>query len=159
MKGYAMTSIRMTRTNPPTSIAAINAFEAHIGVKLPPTYRSFLIDQNGGRPLNSTFSINGMHQNPLGSFHEIYGLGAISGGSDATEIFDFFKGGIPKGVVPIGRTDGSDYICLDLRQDRQSVVFWDNSHYWSTGEWREQDLYRIAASFEALLTSLRPNPD
>ena len=66
--------------------------------------------------------------------------------------------GFPFGSVPIANQDLGSYICLDLRNGRQRVDFWDHRHFWSTGEWRERDLYHVADSFEEFLSLLRPKP-
>jgi SMI1 / KNR4 family (SUKH-1) len=142
----------------PTSRDAIVAFQRRFQVTLPPIYIGFLLATNGGQPERPTFPIHGLALNPLGSVHCFFGLAPELTVYDLTEIMTFFENRVANGVVPIASNSGSDYICLDLRSNSERVVFWDHSHFWSTGEWRESDLYFIANSFEDFLKSLRPNP-
>jgi hypothetical protein len=149
---------KVTESNRRTSQAAIDTFERRFRVKLPSMYVAFLLETNGGRPEKPTFPISGLALNPLGSVHFFFGLAPDLQVYDLTEIMIFFENRIPDGIVPIACNQGSDYVCLDLRNGGERVVFWDHAHFWSTGEWRESDLYFIANSFEEFLKSLRPNP-
>lgn len=149
---------KMTENDRHTSQAALIAFERRFRVVLPSLYASFLIATNGGRPENSAFPIQGLALNPLGNIQFFFGLAHELAVYDLTLVMAFFEARIPSNIVPIACNDGSDYVCLDLRAGGERVVFWDHGHFWSTGEWRESDLYFIANSFEAFLKSLRPNP-
>lgn len=139
--------------------AAIERFEARNALKLPISYRSFLLETNGGRPARPSFPIKGLAMNPTGGVNFFFGLEITSYPVyDLQYSIDRFRGRIPKWLLPIGCNGGSDYICLDLRGGGDRVVFWDHAHFWSTGEWREADLYHIAGSFEEFLAGLMPNP-
>jgi SMI1-KNR4 cell-wall len=141
-----------------TSRAAVGTFERRFQVVLPSLYAAFLLATNGGRPKKSAFPIQGLALNPLGNIQFFFGLAPELAVYDLTEIMAFFEARIPNDIVPIACNDGSDYVCLDLRNGGERVVFWDHAHFWSTGEWRANDLYFIANSFEEFLKSLRPNP-
>jgi hypothetical protein len=149
----------VTDGNPPTTADAIAEFERASGLVLPALYKQFLLATNGGSPDLRVFPIEGMPLNPSESVHFFFGLDARSSGYDLAKMFDRFKDGIPQGIVPIACTDGTGYICLDLRNGRERVTFWDNRHFWGTGEWRESDLYDVAGSFLEFLGWLRPDPD
>ena len=144
--------------NRPTSASAISEFERSVSVRLPQLYRDFLLATNGGLPVEPNFSIVGMPLNPEGAVHAFLGIGARFASEDLVTTFRYVHGSAPRDIVPIGCTAGDDFICLDLRGGRNKVVFWDQSHYWGTGEWREQDVYAVTGSFEDFLSSLRPNP-
>jgi hypothetical protein len=149
----------ITEGNPPTTPEAIAEFERSRGLALPALYKQFLLAANGGRPDLRVFPIKGMAFAPYGTLHFLHGLDARLPSYDLGKIFDRFKNGIPEGMVPIACTDGTGYICLDLRGGQERVAFWDNRHFWGTGEWRESDLYQIASSFLEFLGWLRPDPD
>lgn len=148
---------RITSGNPPTNLEAVQEFECKVGFPLPRLYKEFLLETNGGRPRESVFPIDGFAHNPFGSLHEFFGLGARPPLADLDEIFEWFKNGVPAGIIAIGRTDGADYLCLDLRDGQEQVRYWDHRHHWGTGEWRESDLYHVANSFEEFIASLRPD--
>jgi hypothetical protein len=144
--------------NPPTTPQAITEFERSRGLILPSRYKEFLLTANGGRPEASAFPIERMALNPLGAVHFFFGLNATLSVYDLARTFDWFRDRIPSGIVLIASTDGADYVCLDLRNGQERVAFWDQRHYWGTGEWRESDLHHVANSFADFLASLRPNP-
>jgi len=152
-------SPEMVRRNPPTSLSAIIEFECAHGLKLPASYKLFLLETNGGIPRNSNFTIVTRPSNPDENVQNFLGIGVP--GIPTSELsypIDLYHGGIPDGLLPIANQDFGSYICLDLRDGTDRVAFWDKSHFWSTGEWREVDLYHVADSFEAFLALLGPAP-
>jgi hypothetical protein len=144
--------------NPLTSLAAIEDFERQRDLALPALYKQFLLTTNGGHPKNSIFPIKGMALNPFGSIQTFAGIGVREPTDELAWSNDLYAGGIPHGIVLIAGNGLGDYICLDLRDGKERVAFWDKRHFWGTGEWRESDLYHIADSFAEFLASLRPNP-
>lgn len=149
---------KMTESSVPTSTTAIDQLEALLGYNLPPLYRRFLLNSNGGRPAASLFPIVGLPLNEHGVINFFFGIAPQWPMYDLEKIFLLFQGRIPKGVLPIAENGGVDYICLDLRNGKCEVVYWDHRHFWGTGEWREGDLYKVSNSFAGFLASLRPNP-
>jgi SMI1 / KNR4 family (SUKH-1) len=147
--------LKLTEQNESTSDERISQFEAVAEISLPQPYRSFLLDANGGRPNRSLFPIEGLENNPFGSVHFFFGLDDKLESDDLEKMFVWFASSIPIGVVCIARTDCADYICLDLRDGKEAVVFWDHRHFWGAGEWREEDLYPVATSFDEFLGLLR----
>ena len=66
----------------------------------------------------------------------------------------------PAGIIPIGCTEGDDFICIRTLDVGQPVVFWDRMACWGKGECKREDFYPVADSFEGLLQSLHDfNPD
>jgi len=147
-------SIELREGNEPTSGQAIAELENALSIALPEAYRSFLMNANGGRPLRPVFPIAGMHSNPTGHVNFFFGIGASPESYDLQKTNEFYA--LPKGIVLIAENGMGDYVCLDLRNGKEHVVFWDHRHFWGTGEWREKDLYHIARSFGEFLASLRP---
>jgi len=151
-------TIEMATFNLPASELSIRRLEESLGLTLPNTFRAFLRSANGGRPKHDCYPIEGLALNPLGDLAYLFGIGLSPDILNIENHHTFFRGRIPAHVVIIGRNSGSDYVCLDLRNGGEKVVFWDHARFWSTGEWRESDLHFIANSFEDFLKSLRPNP-
>lgn len=147
-----------SESNVPTSQMAIDDFVKRHGITLPDRYISFLLTTNGGQPHKLVYPISGLPLNPFGDLHFFMGLAPQWPLFDLNRYLAMFGDRIPAAILPIAVNSGSDYICLDLRGGGQRVVFWDHGHFWSTGEWREADLYLIADTFEDFLKSLRPSP-
>jgi hypothetical protein len=141
--------------NMPASPEAISNFEEQRCLKLPPSYRRFLSIVNGGVPVQSAFPIAEYASDTHGNVKVFLSIGSRYPTEELAYAYDLYTGGLPDKIIPIACDDIGNYVCLDLRNNSDSVVFWDHRHYWSTGEFREQDLYRVADTFEAFLNSLR----
>jgi SMI1-KNR4 cell-wall len=142
----------------PTTDDAIDGVERKHSIQFPGIYRAFLLDTNGGQPLKSSFPIKNGPRGNMSNVQVFLGIGVKVPSSELEYPLDLFEGGLPKKVVPIATQDNGDYICFDLRNESQSISYWDHRHFWSTGEWRESDLYHVADTFQEFLGLLRPNP-
>ncbi len=140
-----------------TTPTAIDDFEAARNLRLPAGYREFLLATNGGTPVKSVFPLQDRPHDPFDNVQDFLGIGVSVPTSELAYAYDLYFGGFPFGIVPIANQDFGSYICLDLRDGKERVVFWDHRHFWSTGEWREQDLYHVADSFGEFLGLLRPS--
>jgi hypothetical protein len=132
----------------------VHAFARSHDIRLPERYREFLLATNGGQPVPAAFPISGLADNPVGVIKAFFGLKANIGTEDLDGNLEELQGLVPKGILPIACTDGDDYLVLDLRKAQGPVLFWDRKPFWGTDEWNEEDLYPVAADFEALLHSL-----
>ena len=150
--------LTILKPNHATTNAEITAFESARSVRLPVTYKNFLLMSNGGTPIDVVYPIDGLALNPFGDIQVFFGIKAAAPMPSLESVYDLYAGGVPHGIVPIADNGGGNYLCLDLRGSRERVVFWDKGHFWSTGTWREKDLYAVADSFDQFLTLLRPNP-
>jgi hypothetical protein len=158
MKEFIM-QIAMLKSNPLIDTAEISRFENDRAITLPASYKHLLLLTNGGIPLqNLVYPIIGMDLNPFGGLQVFFGLKTAEEHNLLERIYNLYFGRFPLGIVPIADNGGGDYICLDLRNGTDRVVFWDKRHFWGTGEWRESDLYHVADSFDAFLASLKPSP-
>ncbi len=149
---------RMSDPNTPIKSGKVEEFEARIQRSLPEGYKIFLKATNGGQPELRAFPVKDYEDDNLDILNQFSGLGADKPSSDLLDDYDFFAGRIPDGIIIIGHTDGGDKLCFDLRNGKQKVVLWDHKHFWGTGEWREQDLYHVANTFDELLAAMYPNP-
>lgn len=149
----------MEEQRPKTTIVAIEAFERQRRLVLPAAYKRFLLATNGGVPVQSVFPVSGRPNDRFDNVQAFLGIGVPIPTSELSYAYDLYSGGFPFGIVPIANQDLGSYICLDLRDGKEQVVFWDHRHFWSTGEWREQDLYHVAGSFEEFLGLLTSTAD
>ena len=141
----------------PTSEKALRAFELQQGLALPNSYKDFLLVTNGGIPKEPLFPVSARLNNPFDEVQSFLGIGVSVPTNELSYAQEFYKGSIPPELVPIANQAFGSYVCFDLRNGKERVVFWDHRHFWSTGEWREQDLYHVADSFEEFLGLLRPS--
>lgn len=148
----------MVESNSPATIEAISEFERTRDIELPPRYKEFLLITNGGVPRLTHFPVSGRPSDQLDCVQVFCGIGARWPTTELSYALDLYRGGIPEGILPFADQDGGSFICFDLRTGTDRVTFWDHRHFWSTGVWREQDLYHVADTFEAFLELLRPNP-
>jgi SMI1 / KNR4 family (SUKH-1) len=132
----------------------ITEFEKSRNLFLPDLYKKFLKKTNGGIPDRKKYPIVGMDDNPFGSIQCFFGFRKQTEFDLLEYNYDLYVGGFPHGIVPIAANGCGDYVCLDLRNDKSRVSFWDKRHFWGTGEWRENDFYHVANSFEDFLRSL-----
>lgn len=152
----------------PTTDSQISAFEAYIGHKLPPDYRQFLLQHNGGHPEPDAFLLNagyGEEEDIVMCFFPMRDLklGSVTVGdleelrtwplhcawddlqSDLENLYA--EAGIEEPLLPTGTDGSSNYFCIVLSGARAgAVVFLDHE----TGE-----THPLADSFDAFLTSLR----
>ena len=148
---------KMRSINPPINPNEVAAFERHVGITFPASYKEFLLATNGGRPWKSDFPIKDGSTSNIKVF---LGIDVSTPTSELDYAYEQYGGALPRGVVPIASDDGGNYICLDLRSGHDKILFWEKSHFWSTGEWREKDLHDVAGSFVEFLDLLeRYEPD
>ena len=151
-------TLRIVTPNHAISPSNIDEFERARDIKLPLEYREFLLNTNGGVPNDVVYPIEGFQLNPFGGLQIFFGVDTGISYASLEVVLDMYAGGIPQGVIPIADNGGGDYVCIDLRRGMSKIVFWDKRPYWSTGLWREEDLYPVADSFSSFLGALRPNP-
>lgn len=143
------------RRNHPVGSEQVRALENKFGVRLPESYRDFLLAFNGGEPIEGLFPIHGLEDNPVDLIHAFFGVRAEEPTEDLAAILQMLEGLTPSGILPIARTAGDDYLCIDLRVESAPVVYWDRRPFWGNNVWREEYLYPVADTFDDLLGKLR----
>lgn len=127
------------------SFDRLRTFEKLVGAPLPPDYRQYLIDHNGGMPKNTSFKI-GKENSRL---HNMFG---INDGPDFQNMewnYDIFKDRIPKKILPIGDDPFGNLICLGIAKDvYDKVFFWDHEI--------ERPIIEISLSFNQFVEDLYP---
>ena len=138
----------------------VEALERSIGVQLPATYRTMLIDYGG-----EIFFGNGaifLPKEPTpwddtgdGTLDiiDFYGVGDFHTTLQSM-INDLVGEQIPEWLIPIGDSTFGNQLCLAITgEERDAVYFWDHEHDEGTG------LYRVAPSFDAFIAMLKPDPE
>lgn len=144
----------MMRSNPAVTEDQVEQFELAHGFSLPQDYRKFLLATNGGVPREVVFPLKDYPYDTHWQLKVFLSLGGQWPTESLSYPLDLYRGALLLGVLPIASDDLGNYVCLDLRDGSSRVVFWDHRHYWSTGEWRENELYQVANSFAQFLAVL-----
>ena len=154
--------IELKEPRPPAAPEALAETErrlAALGHHIPPSYRAFLAEQDGGRPVRDTFSFELRDRTTSDRVQVFLGAGTNAGDTlvDTVELL----GDIPPGVLPIADDPFGNSVCLDGRDGRDGpVLFWDHEEGFDDGEPDDSNLYEIAPDLQTFLDSLveRPQP-
>ena len=147
---------KIREPNLPTTIYDLNSFGDRHKLALPARYVSFLLENNGGRPVPAAFPIQGLADNPFGIIKVFFGINTEIDTENLEYVLveECENINVPKGILPIASTDCGDFLCIDLRKSECPIVFWDRKPSWGNNIWNEADLYPVAESFETLLETL-----
>ena len=129
-------------------------FEAELDVKLPESYKAFLITHNGGRPKPSKISFtakNGkLEDSPIQYFFGLHN-GRIA---SLRQKFGLYKNRIPKDFLSVATDSFGNLILMNVgNQSNGKIFFWDHE--------REEDLPPlnnisfVANSFEDFVDALK----
>jgi hypothetical protein len=138
---------------PPTSEAAVAAFEAARGIRLPDEYREFLLATNGGRPEPAEFRL-ARRSGPYtdSAVHRFLSLGDTEAPS-LERMTQILAPRVPPELQPIASDPGGNYVCIGVAGDgRGKIYFWDQDRAPEPADWSGVDL--IADSFDAFLRGL-----
>src|SRR5262245_40186793 len=138
--------IRTQRTAPSIAESDVAFFEKAHGITLPPAYRRFLLDTNGGRPERDLCVVPELPPSPLARIHFFFGIGDPVKGNDLAWNRGVYS---PAEFLVIAGTEGGDTFCIGIAGEYYNqMFFWD---YYGDPEHR---LHRVADSFEEFLNGL-----
>lgn len=148
-------SIDMRRPGPATNEDMLAAIESRLAAKLPPAYRKFLLQNNGGyshvysvpyidQYLKSEQIADIFHWMSAGTTkHRDGSLGIEEGLKNMSDL-------LPKGVVPIAAEDGGDPIVMSLRREDYGSIY-----YFSGESPLDKAMNKLASSFEEFIGKLK----
>lgn len=149
---------RMNDSSERLAARQIDAFERDLGRSIPPEYREFLFQHNGGRPEPSEFAMAGLRKGTteLGAVRCFLGIGTPEETENLDYVLGVFGDRMPSRIFPIARDPGGNFICISSEgADAGMVYFWDHERETDTGELPgDQNLYLIADSFDEFLNML-----
>ena len=145
--------MKTTESGPPIGETEVDAFEKKYNISLPPAYRRFLIETNGGRPERDAFSVPGFTESSIQVF---LGLNDPITSCNLDWCREVYSDRLPEHIMPIATTGLADIVCMSIGQDTAGAVYyWDGVHISPTyGE-----LYLVANSFEEFLERLYRDDD
>jgi hypothetical protein len=164
----------MRRQGRKLSMDDIKTLENDLNVKLPESYKNFLLQYNGGRPTPECYPIERTEEVYIGNFGGIQFLYWIDGPEDATEKtkrcynirnnYENSRRRMPENFLPIACDDGGNHICLSLYGvDAGWIWYWDHEGEKIPPDWNYDlpshvpdysNCYKIAESFQEFIDGL-----
>lgn len=145
---------------PPEALADTERRLAARGHRIPPSYRAFLAERDGGRPIEDTFSFEQNDRRQSSGVASFIGVQPRPGGgltSDLASVVEVVE--IPPGILPIAADEVGNYVCLDTREGRDGpVLFWDHEEGFDDGEVDYSNLHEIAPDLQTFLDELTEAP-
>lgn len=147
----------------PTTEAAIAQLEVTLGRKLPEDYRNFVLQCNGGVPLNSRFKRKMWADAPVEYDYSVEVFLGIEHGavSDIRNAYYSLSFKMPFPAVPIAYCSLEELLVLSLDDDSFRTIYFVNQEEdadeYSEMEWDAPGVHKIADSFTSLLELLTPS--
>lgn len=134
------------------SISDLIEVESKIGYQLPEEYKSFLLKNNGGRPVLDGVRYENEHFDYVAFFYAI--RGEMYHDDLARQISEH-KDMIPGGYLPIGESPGGDVFCISLKEPNKGSIFhWDHEEANYDGQPWEYNMTNLSPSLTAFLEEL-----
>ncbi len=140
-----------------TSPEAIAEFETRRAVVLPPEYKAFLLNSNGGWPTPNVIEVPGWHGqgSELGSFYGIHDGPETKRLDRACKVYDER---IPADLIPIAYDANGNAICIGCKGEREGkIYFWDHEDELDEDgclRYDDCDVFLVANSLQELLDSV-----
>lgn len=147
--------IELEEPRPPASPEALAETERRLaarGHRIPPSYRAFLAEQDGGRPLVDVFHFEQRDRRQSSRISSFLGVAPAPDG-DLAEVAGTVD--VPPGILPIAGDEVGNLVCIDTRDGRDGpVLFWDHEEGFDDGEEDFSNLYEIAPDLQTFLDGL-----
>lgn len=156
----------MTEIGPRVADEDVQRFEQRIGHALPPDYRQFLLDLNGGYAPSSNCVFRVRQDETV--LNTLYSLNADDESDDLAtrQLYPKYpNNNLPKDALAIGYDEGGGRIVLPLAGPHRGEIWYletedpptvSNPHT----EWFDRrNVAKLADSFETFMNSLRPLDD
>lgn len=145
-----MTRLEFVEVNDSVGEPQIISMENDLGLSLPESYKSFILEHNGGLPARCLFDIPGRGQSSV----VFYGIQTDEAHNDLSKAFFAYKDRLPEDTLPIGFDPGGNLVCLVLGGEEEGkIYFWD--HEVENTPPSLEKMWCLANSFEAFLRSLQ----
>jgi hypothetical protein len=132
--------------------STVSKLEDSLQIKLPLSYRKFLLEFNGGRPSARRFMFKGKTR---GSSVDRF-LGVHN--KEHNNLLDYletYKERIPRNLFPIAHDPGDNLICISVEgADKGSIYFWDHDWEGNDGASDYSNVILIADSFDQFIEGL-----
>jgi hypothetical protein len=130
----------------------VSRLEAAWRLKLPESYRKFLMEFNGGRPTARRFKFKGRTRGS--SVDRFLGVHNREH-NNLLEYIETYRGRIPPNLLPIAHDPGDNLIAISIDgPDKGRVYFWDHDREVDDGPPDYSNVILIADSFDEFLEGL-----
>ena len=140
--------IEIRDDRPPVSAEALAEAEARLaqlGHHIPPSYKAFLAEQDGGEPVRDLFRFRERDRDQSDTVRLFFGI-AESPNGDLVEVAGLTD--VPGGLLPIAADAFDNFVLLDGRDGRDGpVLFWDH-------EVGEEEMHWLAPDLQTFLDGL-----
>ena len=142
---------------PAEALAEAEARLAELGLRIPPSYKAFLAEQDGGKPVRNAFSFQQRDQPQDDLVRLFYGV-APSPNGDLDARARTARDDLPAGVLPIAADSFGNLVLLDGRDDGDGpILFWD--HEFTSDPPDADDLFWVAPDLATFLAELTEDTD
>lgn len=143
-----------------TSEKEIADFEAKIGYELPLTYKTFLLEANGGEPVLGCIHVLQKGKSEEWNLANLLGLHDKENGVSLNSAFDQTRGRMPEEFIPFADDQGGNYYVLNLSKKKYGEIhFWDHNLEAEKGRKYYKNISFLFSSFQAFSESLgEPKP-
>jgi hypothetical protein len=139
------------------ALAAAEERLTALGHQIPPSYKAFLAEQDGGKPVRGMFAFRQNDREQRDSVRLFYGIAESPNGDLVTET-ETMAGRLPSGVLPIAGDSLGNLVVIDGRDGNDGpVLFWD--HEFETDLPDESDLFWVAPDLSTFLDQLEEEPE
>jgi hypothetical protein len=153
--------IDLIEPRPPAAAGDLEAAEARLdelGHRIPPSYRAFLAEHDGGEPVRGYFRFTQNDRDEEDMVQEFLGVAPVEPPRlNLADTAGVLGDGVPSGVLAIAPDPLGNYVCLDTRDGRDGpVLFWDHEEGFDPPD--ESNLHEIAPDLQTFLDSLTEQP-
>lgn len=139
---------KVENVNSLISESELAAAEAEMKIAIPASYRSFLLQHNGGLPSPDIVDIPGLRESPT-DIQIFFGIGARTQACDVIWNFQMYLGRIPADWIPIACDSGGNLFCISAGSTDFGQVFY------AAFEPDSITHFFVADSFRAFLKQIR----
>ena len=141
------TALTYRNRRPPASTDLVARLEEHVRRALPPPYRDYLLEQDGGRLFDNSEAIQ-----------QILGLGDLPEFASLWHKLDVYADRVPYWLLPVATDAFGNLFAVSLRdEDNGSVWFWHHEEEADEDEPPTEDNIKLMApDWPTFLASLQP---
>ena len=135
-------------------VERLDEFETKIGAKLPESYRDFLVNHNGGKPMPCDFEVS--KKEGSNSLHVVYGIHNGPSYTNLEEVNALYSDRIPSNLIAFADDPFGNAICIGIGSDNLGKVFFWNHELESEykKEPSKESPTLVAESFSEFLSGL-----
>jgi hypothetical protein len=133
---------------------AIVQLEKEIGFSVPADYRTFLLNNNGGRVDDELFFVEGLSQDVM--MDVFYGITHRNQALTLSYWLKEYGDELQENTLIIGTDPGGGMLTYITAGEDKGVYYWDHAHFFESSTEEDGNTYFVADSFADFCSILRP---